>query len=189
MDGDGSITARIAPQGAGAHFAPSFIPIVGFYNQDLAVLEDIRETLGTGRITAWASGHSGCYRLMIPMRQVPRVLEVLLPYLRVKAKQAELVLVGLKAKSIGSSRVSEETQALRKALAQQIQDLNHSNGKAYRTKWVNSVDTSSEAIPSQAPTANVIGEGVTTREVSANNNLLHEDPPRKGLYSLTSTVM
>lgn len=80
-----------------------------------------------------------------------------------------------------------------KNFVKQISDLNKSNGKAYRSKWVNSVDTSSvviaeETIPSQASVGKDAEEGVTTSSVSPNNNQSHEDPPRKGLYSLTSVV-
>lgn len=197
LDGDGSVSARLAPQHAGAHFAPAFIPLVGFYNQDYDVLTDLQETLGCGKIVAYNTKGmgSGCYRLMVPLSSTKRVLELILPYLRVKRQQAQLVLAGLETKSAGSAKITPEVQTLREAIVQQVSALNKANGKAYRTKWVNSVDTSSpvtdeETIPSQASAGDFgAEEGVTTSSVSPNNNRSHEDPPRKGLYSLTSTVM
>lgn len=196
LDGDGSISVRLMPQHAGNHFAPAFMPSVGFYNQDYDVLAEIQETIGCGKIVAHNTGfnNSGCYRLMVPLSETKRVLEMLLPYLRVKRQQARLVITGLETKSSGSFKITPEVQALRQAIVQQVSALNKANGKAYRTKWVNSVNTSSsvtveETIPSQASEGLDSEEGVTTRDLSPNNNDLHEDPPRKGKDSLTTTVM
>jgi hypothetical protein len=195
LDGDGSISARLVKQHSGDHFAPAFVPIVGFFNQNYGVLADIQETIACGQIVAYntSSMGSGCYRLMVPLSQIRRVLEMILPYLRVKQTQAQLVLAGLDTRQRGSSRITGEVQLLRETICQQVSALNKADGKAYRTKWVNSVDHSPavmsvESIPSQSSVGEDSEAGVTTSSVSPNNNRSHEDPPRKGLYSLTSVA-
>lgn len=194
LDADGTITGSMVITNKRS-LNRSFLSNVQFSNQNLLVLRDIQETLECGTIRAYTSGYSGAFRFEVPRKHQPRVLALLIPYLRIKKEQAELVLQALQLK--GKSHhyiVPKDVSALRVEIIERVHFLNKRDGKAYRKNWVNSVNRSSlvtrdEQIPSQAAAAKDSVEGVTTSRVSANNNPDHECPARKGRDSLTSTVM
>lgn len=193
LDGDGSITAfLVKPSASGRR--PRLDVKIYFFNQNLEVLLFIKDVLGCGvLLNHKTSAISGCYRLDIPISDSADVLRKLIPYLRVKKRQAELALearMTINPKG-GRTAISGDIQSHRECLVEEIQRLNARDGKAYKAKWVNSVDLSKdvmaeETIPSQV----AVGEGnvspfrsakgVTTRRVSPNNNPVHENPPRKG---------
>jgi hypothetical protein len=195
IDFDGTITASLVVEPN--HKSPTLLTNVQITCQSLSVLVKIMNTLECGDIRAYRGGYkrtSGAYRYSVPRTHQVRVLNLLLPYFEVKQEQAELVLQLHAYKGRGSRRLPESIQELRRLLVEKIQELNQSVGKVYRSKWVNSVNTSSlvakyEAIPSQAVEGEGSTEGVTTSPVSPNNNLDHERPPRKGRDSLSTTVM
>lgn len=198
LDADGSITAYCQPQTYGRIGWAIGIDVT-FFNQDYEVLADIRETLDCGIIRAVRCGHSGVYRLEFSRRQTKSILELLLPHLRVKRRQAELSLKVIATQGKGGRRrITDTVLAYRKDLIAQISELNQRNGKALRKNWVNSVkpsavpDVAAETIPSQAPAGSThvegTGEGVTTRAASPNSNQPHESPARKGRDSLRSVA-
>lgn len=193
LDGDGSITALFVDQGCNR---PRFDIRIYFFNQNLEVLLYIRDVLKSGILIHHPTGYSGCYRLDIPARDLNRVLPMLIPYLRCKKRQAELALLGRTTVNPHGGRygVSDENQATREYVVNEIQRLNQKPGKDYKTNRVNSVNLSTlvketETIPSQAAEGKGSAEGVTTSPVSPNNKQDHEDPTRKGKDSLTTTVM
>lgn len=157
LDADGTILVRLQKQ-ALTRWSPSLHVQLGIYNQDQAVLLDIVETLGCGRIRAVRSGCSGVYRIEFTRRDTKQVLELLLPYLRIKREQAQLGLLALSAPRYSGRGKIVPTEMIeyRQSLVARSKELNARNGKAFRTKWVNSVDPSetphvvAETIPSQA---------------------------------------
>lgn len=212
FDGDGCVSCSLVNQAKyGKRPIDSVIgkttmmPHVGFCNQNLQVLLDIMEFIKCGDILACVGnrkakrGVTGAYRLEIPTGDIQRVLEGMLPYLRVKKEQAQIMLMLLHTRSrAGNKPLPPEVVERRRFFVESLQRLNHADAQAYRSKWVNSVELSracrlvaryGETIPSQAPAAIDSGEGVETRSLSANNNGVHECPPRKGRYSPASTVM
>src|SRR5262245_5214010 len=205
FDGDGCISCSLVDQQRQIHRKATLAIHVGFFNQNLDVLTNIMETIECGEILACVGnrhakrGVTGAYRLEIPNKQIARVLTRLLPYLQVKREQARVMLMLLQTRMPrGNKPMPLELLQQRQALVQKLQQLNHADSQAYRTKWVNSVELSrschivaryAETIPSQARAAFDSLEGVETSSVSANNNRSHEDPPRKGKYSPPSTVM
>jgi hypothetical protein len=77
----------------------------------------------------------------------------------------------------------------RMVLCKRVRELNHKDSQAFRKNRDNSVKLSTgETMPSQAVEGEGSTEGVTTREVSPNNNPLHETPARKGRDSLASAI-
>lgn len=207
FDADGCVSCSLIDQAKYGKSAPSgkstMMPHVGICNQNLNVLVDIMETFQCGDILACVGnrkrGSTGAYRWEIPNPDIRRVLEKLIPYLQTKKEQARVMLMLLDTRTTKRSRgLSPEVVEHRQALTQRLRELNHADSQAYRTKWVNSVELSKscrlvarygETIPSQAPAAIDSGEGVETRSVSANDNPIHERPPRKGRYSPPPTVM
>jgi LAGLIDADG endonuclease len=161
LDADGCINAHLQLQ-AVRHRCPAFGIDVTFANQDLGVLEAIQETLSAGKIRAVRNNNrSGSYRLDFSRPETKRVLETLLPYLVIKREQAELALLAIATinpRRGGKLFVTPEERAYRMTVIQRMQELNQRNGKAFRTKWVNSVEPSTfavtgvETMPSQAAT-------------------------------------
>ncbi len=191
LDADGSISASIVDGKNMRIRNAHLLTNVQFYGQNLSVITSIQETLECGKLYVHNTGQSGCYKLQIPRTEQVRVLKSLIPYLQIKREQAELVIQALSLTSRGSHKITDEVLERRRAIAIEISRLNKSDGKDYRTKWVNSVEPSIrvmrlETIPSQAATGTGdvipfgVAEGVTTSRVSPNNNPDHEDPPRKG---------
>lgn len=157
FDADGSIVVSLQKQ-ALARWTPALHVTLSFYNQDYGVLENIKATLGFGRLRAMRCGFSGVYRIEFTRRETLIVLEHLLPYLQVKREQAQLGILALTApKYYGRGhQVPVDQQEYRQSLVARSKELNQRNGKAFRSKWVNSVDPSglpsqgTETMPSQA---------------------------------------
>ncbi len=94
VDGEGTITlvkTRRPRNTLGFQFQPTFtIP-----NSDLSVILSIRHDLGNGRIEMREDAnpkHRTVYSLRFTPRQIRLILPQLLPYLRVKKRQCELVM-------------------------------------------------------------------------------------------------
>jgi len=173
---------------------------VSFTSQNIGVLEDIRETVGGHWSHSPKSRYAGgAYSLVLCAEEAESCLKMVLPYLRVKAEQARLVLrlyelvkqkKSQRAHAAGRTAIiTAEEYKERLAIRDAVMDLNRKDAKAYKTNWVNSAKTVKTTTPSQAVAANDSTEGVTTREVSANDNPLHEDPARKGKHSLSSVEL
>jgi hypothetical protein len=163
-------------------------PKVNFYSQNLEVLQDIQETIG-GALTPQCKTLD-VYVLQLPPKVAVETLRVLAPYLRIKKQQALLVLemneINHSYKRINRV-VPDSIFNKRIECRDKMRELNHKDGKAFRTNRENSVKLSlGETIPSQAVVGVDITEGVTTRLVSPNNNPIQEPPTRKGRDSLSS---
>jgi hypothetical protein len=167
-----------------------------FYSQNLDVLYEIRDIIG-GKITPPNTGM--VHTLQLSPKTTIAALKVLLPYLRIKREQAltvlELEKVNRSVKKVGrvgnihggQEPVPDYIFEQRIALCDKIRCLNHKDSQAFRKNRVKSGEPSEgEAIPSQATEGIGSVEGVTTREVSPNNNPLHETPTGNGRDSLSS---
>lgn len=174
-------------------------PQVSFVSQNLGVLSDIKETVGGHwSHTPQSRQKGGAYGVVVGSEKAVKCLESVLPYLRVKREQALLVLQFSKlvaAKKRERAHADGRTAIItadeyqeRLDICEQVKALNRRDSIAYRKNRVNSVEAPSGVTPSQAAVGEGTAEGVTTREMSPNNNSLHEDPARKGRHSLDSTV-
>jgi len=187
LDCDGCITSTRALRVNGRH---QYYGVVCFASQNRKILEGIQSELG-GYI-----GITGLvYQLQLSPKKAVTALKKLIPYLRIKKAQAEMVLVLHEHidKHKKSTRPEHFHHALvwleREKIHNAIHALNHADSiaiRAYRTNRVNSGEASSDdVILSQAVEGETGStEGATTREMSPNNNSLHETPARKGRYSL-----
>jgi LAGLIDADG endonuclease len=162
FDADGCVSSHFQPQ-ANRAWVPALGIDVTFDNQDLSVLEDIMETFGCGKIELRRNNTgSGCYHITFSRRDTKRILEMLIPHLRIKREVAKLALMGLntinpKRGGRGIGRIRPEEIEFRKMVVEKMSEMNHANGKAFRTKWVKSVEPSTanvvdETMPSQAAT-------------------------------------
>jgi hypothetical protein len=170
---------------------------INFYSQNLGVLYEIRDIVG-GAITP--PNTSMVHTLQLSPRSSIAAAKMLSPYLRIKQEQGFTVLeleklnrsskkIGKRYEKGGHEPVSDEVFAQRITLCQKTQFLNHKDAQAFRTNRVKSVELSTgETMPSQAAEGKGSAEGVTTREVSPNDNPLQETPARKGRDSLSSAI-
>jgi hypothetical protein len=159
LDADGTIYGYFHRQYAFPACCPSVGVEVQFTGQNLAVLEEIRDTFGFGKIQPCRNNHaSGAYRLYFSRRHTTVVLQTLLPFLRVKREQALVALAILQTinpRRGGRNRVTPEERLFRETQVQRLCELNAADSQAFRTKWVNSVklspvpDVARETIPSQ----------------------------------------
>lgn len=175
-----------------------YYPKVCLYSQNLSVIEDLKETVG-GKITPLHRS-SLVHVLQFCPSETNLLLDKIQPFLRIKREQALLAIelqkhidgtrqLRKRDGKGGAIRLHASVSAEREQLYLKMRALNHKDSQAFMTNRVNSVKTPKGATPSQAVAANDSTEGVTTREMSANNNSLHEDPARKGRHSLDSTVL
>jgi hypothetical protein len=193
LDCDGSLTIYRRKRDVGGY---NYSPKINFYSQNLGVLYDIRDTIG-GEVTP-PSMALDVNVLQLSIQEAVAAANLLLPYLRIKKEQALLMIeyqkavlstprIGKRSGKGGGVRLSDEVLAQRHQFYLRMQELNASDPQAFRTNRVNSVKARSRVTPSQAAVGEVgTAEGVTTREVSPNNNPLHEPPARKGRHSLDS---
>jgi hypothetical protein len=197
FDGDGCVSCSLIQQRykTKTYGKTLMMPHVGIFNQNLAVLLEVMETMKCGEILACVGnrkkGSTGAYRWDLNKPDLKPVLTKLLPYLRIKREQAQVMLLLLdttKGKANGNRKLSPQVIEQRQALVAKLQELNHIDSKAYREKWVNSGNLSKscnlvaryETILSQAEVPNVSSEGAETRSLSGNNNSSHERPLPKG---------
>ena len=190
LDGDGHIGITVSrPKGS----APQHYARVTFYSQSLVLLKEIQEVLGGGGTLSCnfskensRFGSSGCYRLYLSPTQAVPAAEKLLPYLRIKKEQAQLVLdlsasirdnpVRGRTKNGWRNKTKPEVLAYRDALYARMKELNHELSRKFSEIRVNSVNTLERAKPSQSTAGKGTAAGVTTSGVSPNNNPRHERP-------------
>jgi hypothetical protein len=195
FDGDGCVSCSLIKQASG-RYKSTMMPHVGFFSQNLEVLMDVMETLQCGDILACIGsrqakrGVTGAYRWECPNPDIPRVLQALLPHLRIKREQAKVMLMLMDTRC--STRVEPdrmlEVVVQREVLVARLQELNRRDSQAYKEKWVNSEKLSKscrsvaryETTLSQAGVPFVSPEGAETRSLSGNNNSSHERPLPKG---------
>jgi hypothetical protein len=167
------------------------------YSQNLGVLEDIRETIG-GVMTP-LHRTSCVHTLQFSPKQTVAALRQLQPFLRIKREQALLVIalhkqisstkqIGKRSGLGGSVKLDDSVYEERESMYLQMKALNHKDAEAFRTNRVKSVEAPGGVTPSQATEGEGSVEGVTTRQVSPNNNPVQEDAARKGRHSLSSKV-
>jgi hypothetical protein len=163
FDADGTIYAYFGQQANKA-----WRPWVGidlcFFGQNFEMLTKIQATLQCGAIRPVLNNiGSGCYRLEFSRPDTRKVLALLQPYVQLKREQVELALqvantINAKRGGRGRGKLTDEEQQFREFAVARISELNRHDGKAFRTKWVNSVklsvvpDVATETIPSQAAT-------------------------------------
>lgn len=192
LDCDGSISIyrRERPGRADSYGAK-----INFYSQNLSVLQDIKETVG-GEITP-PNFSLDVFTLQLAPKGALAAAKVLVPVLRIKREQALLLIefqnsvnatrrVGNRSGKVGAGFLPESVFENRRVFYVKMQELNAKDSQAFRTNRDNSVKAPQGVTPSQAVEGEGSTEGVTTREMSPNNNSLHETPARKGRHSLGS---
>jgi len=189
LDCDGCITSTRASRGNGQY---RYYGVVCFASQNRMILEAIQSELG-GNI-----GLTGLvYQLQLPPLKAVAAIKKLLPYLRIKKVQGEMVLALHEHidKHKKSTRPEHFHHALvwteREQIHNAIHALNHADSiaiRAHRTNRVNSAKASGDDVTLSQAVEGEVGstEGATTRGVSPNNNPLHERPARKGRHSLSN---
>jgi hypothetical protein len=198
FDGDGCVSCSLIQQrsAAGKLYGKTLMmPHVGIFNQNLEVLLEVMNTMECGEVLACVGnrkkGNTGAYRWDLNKTDIRLALDKLLPYLRVKREQAQVMLLLLdttKGKANGNRPLTPEVIQQRQLLVAKLGELNHADSKAYREKWVNSGNLSKscrlvaryETILSQAEVPIVSSEGAETRLVPGKNNPAHERPLPKG---------
>lgn len=205
LDGDGHIgISKSQPKKS----APQHYARVTFYSQSLVLLQEIQTVFGAeGHIRAITAkqrsryGISGCYRLYLSPTQAVPAVESLLPYLRLKKEQGQLVLdlaksirdnpVRGRGKSGARNRTKPEVLAYREALFLRCKELNHELSREFSKIWVNSVETPEGATPSRSVKGSGFTEGVTATGVSPNNTPRQERPSVETdvRHSLSSTIL
>jgi len=95
LDGEGMITIAVHDNRARSDHSVSLLPLISIANTDREQMEWLHGLL-QGSILLTSTGRRGCktaYILQLSqLRNVKSLLEQLLPYLRVKKRQAQLVL-------------------------------------------------------------------------------------------------
>lgn len=170
---------------------------INFYSQNLSVLYEIKEVVG-GEVSPPNEGLD-VYTLQLPAKPAVATAKLLLPYLRIKREQALLMIEFQKVVDAtprlrnrsgkgGMARLPESVIEQRHQFYLRMQKLNDRDPQAFRTNRMNSVKAPAGVTPSQAVVGEGATEGVTTREMSPNNNSLQEDAAGNGKHSLGSTV-
>ena len=193
LDCDGTVVIVRAARGGNEGYR--YYGKLCMYSQNLAVLEDIRETIG-GEVTP-LHRTSLVHVLQLSPTATVAALKLLHPYLRIKREQA-LVVIALHEQidktpktsyrdgKPGRSRLPEVVYEQRHELYLKVRTLNRKDSEAFRTNRDKSANPfSRKATPSQAAVGQGAAEGVTTREVTPKNPL-QETPARKGRHSLSS---
>lgn len=160
FDADGTVTAHFGQQ-ANRAYRPWVGIDVCIFGQNFNMLDEIRTSLGCGRIRAVLNNTgSGVYRLEFTRPETRSVLAMIHPFVRLKREQVTLALelastINPRRGGKGRAKITDDEQAVREQCVRRISELNRADGKAFRTKWVNSVnlseapDVATETIPSQ----------------------------------------
>lgn len=93
IDGEGTIS--IVTHKTKTRRGQAFVANVCIANTDLPLLESLVETMGNGQIDVCGqlfSNHKTGYKLRLSIMQVRHILPQIRPYLRLKARQADLVI-------------------------------------------------------------------------------------------------
>jgi hypothetical protein len=84
---------------------------IRMYSTDLFILEEIKEFLGYGRIYSRkrVKNHNIMHELYITKKElIMKFLENILPFLKIKKKQAEFMFIHLKETSLSDDNFSKE---------------------------------------------------------------------------------
>ena len=120
------------------------------------------------------------------------VLENILPYLKVKRRQAEIVLDFMKSRESINWYPEHEIRKLEvvirnKQYREYYNEIKKLNSRGHSKKILGEFGGHPKrTIPSRAVEGKGSTEGVTTMTVNPNNNPSQELPARKGRYSLSS---
>lgn len=189
LDCDGSVTITKASRPNGQY---RYYGVACFASQNRKILEAIQCEVG-GNL-----GITGIvYQLHLPPQKAVAALKRLLPFMRIKRAQAEMVIalhdhIDMHRRNARPRKFHNEwIWTERKQMWAAIHALNHADSqaiRAYRTNRVNSGKASGDDVILSQAVEGEIGstEGATTRGVSPNNNPLQECPARKGRYSLSN---
>lgn len=133
VDGEGCLTIS-DKELKDTHGLPiyTFAPSVSITNTNVEVLQFIRDKTNLGKITSKPRPNKRwrlCFQLTLKVDEIPAFINVVLPFLLVKRKQAEVMLGFFKIKGHqGDKDVSEDTFKKRLDLAYKIQNLNQGVG-------------------------------------------------------------
>lgn len=138
LDGEGTITlvkATWKRNRAGFQYQP----LVSLANTNRGVLEQIVGLCGNGRITVTNSPHVTHklgYCVRFSTNQIRHVLPQLLPYLRIKKRQAQLLLKFLSFRTAGK-HLSDETYRRMEDIRMQLRGLNQrgTTAEASNAEW------------------------------------------------------
>jgi hypothetical protein len=127
IDGEGTISIRKYKRKAMAG-GVRYVPVVEMNNSDVGVMQYLRSVIGPNRYHVHSKqrqeNHKKMYQLRLPSNVQRWLLEEILPYLRIKRRQAEIVmqlLDLLRQKKYGEDANLED----REKLYQEVHDINH----------------------------------------------------------------
>lgn len=128
VDGEGCITVSIKPMKAkNGNQCTSFAPSISITNTNRAILDWICKTTGLGTVLTKPrrEGWKQCFQLTYRVPEIPKFLELVGPFLKVKSEQARLMteFYELKGQS-GDKNVSLDTLKRRVKVASDINELN-----------------------------------------------------------------
>ena len=138
FDGEGSISINKFRANNPNYKCPHYILTVTLTNTNLEIIEEIHEKLGASkqmRKREWGKSHwKTCYAWMASANKALIVLKLIRPYLKVKAKQADLAISFQESKmsnrkwvsSDKGKTLSPETLADREAIYKTMKNLNGS---------------------------------------------------------------
>lgn len=126
LDGEGTIGLYKCYRKE-AKFGYRYQPMVTLSNTNVAVLEYLQEACGNGRLIQQTNpahpGHKDGYALRWSSNQIRHMLPQLLPYLRIKRRQAEFVLSYLSKATQGKKYAQERLDEV-EGLYLEMQALN-----------------------------------------------------------------
>ena len=122
-DGEGCITINKVYI---ASYGNYYKNIVSITNTDIDVLKWVCEHFG-GRVDSHSEFYRNkpCYRWSLNGSKSSKFLESMLPYLRIKSKQAELSLEFIKTIGKGAKKLTNDIINQRKILKEKMYKLNH----------------------------------------------------------------
>ena len=130
-------------------------------NTNLAVLESIQSDLGIGTIGRYRPTNprgKSCYKLTISQREAEPFVRAMLPFLRIKNRQAELILEFLKLQqNCGRGGFSESVWQAQKALYIECGPLNHRGtgfffpNQAYQASFADKISRPPRPYPKRKP--------------------------------------
>lgn len=102
--------------------------VVEMNNTDVGVMQYLRKLIGPARYSihkAQNGNSKTCYRFYVPSNVQRWLLETIIPYLRIKRRQAEIVIEFLSLLGTKKYREVDANLDRREKLYQEAHDLNH----------------------------------------------------------------
>ncbi len=129
IDGEGSLAIRRSVNPRAAH-GYTFAPILSINNTDRALIYWCQAVLGLGYVVCKHPAklhHKPVYVFQAACRHAAQIVEAVLPYLRIKRRQAEILLEMATASTVRTSWMCMTDEAFHKQLTQfeEMRLLNH----------------------------------------------------------------